>query len=83
MIKFKTLSWDVRSDCVSADAFGMQGFYVIVGTPGHWDLRYPSGIAMYYDQGHETQHAAREAAQVDFQRRVLQSIDSESRGRPG
>ena len=76
MISFKPLSWTVRSDCVSANAFGISGFYVIIGETGDWALRYPSETSMYHDHGYETQHAARAAAQVHFNAHVTASLKS-------
>lgn len=66
----RKLEWRVSGDGVVAAAFGIGAFYQIVGKPGGWDLVAPGKDQYVRTPGYETQIAAKQAAQVDFERRL-------------
>jgi len=72
---FKSLDWRGYDSLLEADAFGIDGFYMVDGEPGDWTLHHPGPDTMHHTPGYDTQVAAKAAAQVDFQRRVLASLD--------
>lgn len=75
MIAFKTLEWNGYGDRIEAAAFGIKVFYWVRGEPSNWSL-WTLGETSYLETpGYETQFSAKAAAQVDFNRRVLASIE--------
>ena len=79
-MKVKSLQWIVRGKSVGpvvyAGAFGVTHFYSISGKEGDWTLSYPGADCMIHVDGFETQHSAREAAQVDYVARASDAIDT-------
>lgn len=73
----KPLAWIVggKSSVAYAEAFRQPGFYTIRGTEGDWKLEYPDNGYLNIDEGHETQIAARRAAQEHFERTAKAAID--------
>lgn len=68
------LEWRGYGERLTASAFGIEVFYQVSGLPGEWTLKSP-GAREYVDTpGYETQHAAKAAAQLDFERRVRASL---------
>lgn len=63
-----------------AEAFGIDTFYMVSGEPGDWTLTHPQGAAYGHTPGYGTQAGAKEAAQVDFERRVQASLADRSEG---
>lgn len=76
MISFKPLAWRVEASgrvCVSA--FGIKTFFWLEGRPYDWSLWTLGETAYVETPGYQSQAAAKAAAQVDFNRRVLASIE--------
>lgn len=71
----KPLVWSLGDDEITAEALGVKRFYRIYGQPGRWELIYPYDAAMRYDGPFETQIQAREAAQAEYECRILSAID--------
>lgn len=71
----KPLVWTLGDDEITAEAFGVKRFYRIYGQAGRWELIYPYDAAMRYDGPFETQIRAREAAQAEYERRILSAVD--------
>ncbi len=75
----KNLEWLSRHPMLSdqtfeASAFGIKVFYQVSGFPGNWTLKSP-GADRYVDTpGYETQIDAKNAAQVDYERRVRAAL---------
>lgn len=73
MIDVHALQWrqtDFAGKTFAADAFGIKGFYRISGKPGEWSLLSPGPLTYMETPGYQTQVAAKDAASVDFKRRV-------------
>ena len=68
------LGWTPLQNGAFADAFGLAGFYRIVGIPGFWELHRPRGVAMHVDDGFDTQAAAKAAAQADYDARIRSAL---------
>ena len=64
----KPLQWIAGglSTMTYANAFGIFGFYRIVGERAPWSLQYPEGTCFRTDDGFETQAAARRFAQDHY-----------------
>ena len=55
---------------IVADAFGVMGFYRIIGRPGDWTVVCPKGAAMLHEDSFETQASARRWAEADNASRI-------------
>ena len=79
----RNLDWrplSVDGQQIAAEAFGISCFYLIRGTPGDWMLTHPGPTSYGHTPGYKSQVAAKQAAQVDFERRVRASlVDKEDR----
>lgn len=75
----KLLEWRARHPMLStqtfeASAFGIEVFYHVSGMPGNWTLKSPGADCYVDTPGYETQIAAKNAAQVDYERRVRAAL---------
>jgi hypothetical protein len=59
---------------LTADAFGITGFYQIGGNQWSWTVICRRGIALHYEEDLPTQAAARGWAQADFASRVAAEL---------
>jgi hypothetical protein len=59
---------------LTADAFGITGFYQIVGNQWSWTVICRRGLALHYEEYLPTQAAARRWAQADFEARIMAEL---------
>ena len=71
------LGWTPLQNGAFADAFGLAGFYRVVGVPGLWELHRPRGVAMHVDDGFDTQAAAKAAAEADYEARIRSALTAQ------
>ncbi|WP_218961088.1 hypothetical protein [Ruegeria sediminis] len=69
------LKWIGLGDRLEAPAFGIEVFYRVTGRPGDWTLMSPGATSYVLTPGYETQAAAKDAAQVDFERRIKREFE--------
>lgn len=72
----KPLHWIVGGMSITAyaNAFGLFGFYRILGARAPWSLQYPEGTCFRTDEGFETQAAARRFAQDHYAGLVREAL---------
>lgn len=72
----KQLEWrQIDEMTVKADAFGCASFYVIRGATGDWEVIAPrGGSLLHYEDGMETQAAAKRWAQSDYEARIRSAL---------
>lgn len=77
----KKLKWRNMTACgqkVGATAFGVRTFYMVLKEDdGSWTLMHPGTSVYGRTPGYETQVAAKNAAQVCFERRVHASFQDQ------
>ena len=59
---------------LTADAFGITGFYQIFGNQWSWTVICRRGRALHYEEDLPTQAAARGWAQADFEARIMAEL---------
>lgn len=72
----RPLEWIVGGMSITAyaNAFGLFGFYRILGERAPWSLQYPEGTCFRTDEGFETQAAARRFAQDHYAGLVREAL---------
>lgn len=78
--QIRQLEWQGHGDKLEASAFGIGVFYRVRGEPGAWELMSPGKTQYVFTPGYETQIDAKNAAQVDFERRVRASMTEVEKG---
>lgn len=71
------LNWKEFDGQLDAAAFGIDAFYVVRGSVGSWSIWSPGPFSYAETPGYKAKSAAQAAAQLDYERRVLASIDAE------
>ena len=75
-MNIRQLEWRGTNNCLAASALGIETFYRITGNPGNWELMKPALRDYVRLCGFETQIAAKNAAQVDFQMRIKAELST-------
>lgn len=78
MVTVRDLEWTGNNSQLEASALGLEVFYRIEGGPGDWTLISPGKREYVRTPGYQTQVAAKNAAQVDFDRRIRTELRESS-----